>query len=118
MRAHVSVTAMLKSSTLANYLALSMIEREQDRAFLEWLQSNGADHPKCGLAAFPDTGRGVVALQDIGCEEVVVSVPDDAALLPDNCCIASVRTACLHSQSCLPLTVLDVTLEATMFAGA
>ena len=95
-----------------------MIKREQDRAFLEWLRSNIVDHPKCGLAAFLNTGRGVVALQDIGCDEVVVSVPDDAALLPDDCCIASVRTACLLQQSCLPLAVLGVTLKATIFAGA
>ena len=74
-----------------------MIEGEEDRAFLKWLQGSGVDHPKCGLADFPDTGRGVVALQDIGCGEVVVCVPDDAALLPDECCIASVRTACLLS---------------------
>ena len=76
--------------------ALPMADERNDTApFLHWLRSNGGDHPKCGLAAFSDTGRGVVALQGVGCGEVVVSVPDEAALLPDDCCIASVRTACL-----------------------
>lgn len=92
-----------------------MIERKQDRAFLEWLQSSGVDHPKCGLAAFPDTGRGVVALQHIGCGELVVSVPDDATLLPDDCCIASVRAACLFISLVCFIYFPDIVLMQKKF---
>ena len=83
-----------------------MTQSKQDAAFVKWLRSKGVDHPKCGLGAFSDTGRGVVALQTMACGEVVVSVPDDAALLPDDCCIASVRTACPLNRVIYPPTEL------------
>ena len=60
-------------------------------AFLHWLEQGGVVHDKCGIGDFPGTGRGAVALQPISCGEVVVAVPDDVPLLPDNCCIADVR---------------------------
>jgi hypothetical protein len=60
-------------------------------AFLHWLQQCGVAHKKCGIGTFPGTGRGAVALQPISCGDVVVAVPDNVPLLPDNCCIADVR---------------------------
>ena len=65
--------------------------------FIAWLHKEKVAIPRCGIGSFPGTGRGVVAQEAISCGEVVVSVPDDSALLPNSSCIAEVGVP-MYSQ--------------------
>lgn len=58
-------------------------------AYLAWLRAEGAELNGVGVASFPDTARGVVALRDIEPGEVVVSIPDHLAFLCDSGCAES-----------------------------
>jgi len=58
--------------------------------FEEWLDFEGVDWDSCTLADTAGMGQGVLAARDIQEGEVVLSVPDDAVLMPDDCCIAQV----------------------------
>lgn len=58
--------------------------------FEEWLDFEGVDWDSCTLADTAGMGQGVLAARDIADCEVVISVPDDAVLMPDDCCIAQV----------------------------
>ena len=65
--------------------------------FLAWCTQQGITYPKCGISNFDNTGRGVGAIDDIDKNEVVLSVPDDAVLMPETCSLAEVDT---HSPVC------------------
>lgn len=60
----------------------------QNEVFMAWLRDNKINSPKCGIATFPETGRGVVATDDIKKDEVVVEVPDNLVLWQETTCIA------------------------------
>lgn len=59
--------------------------------FEEWLEDNGVEWDACVLADTAGMGQGLLAAQQIAEGEVVLSVPDDAVLMPDDCCIAQVN---------------------------
>lgn len=62
------------------------------RNFEAWLGDAGVGWRDCcrlGEAA-AGMGQGVFAARDVAAGEVVLSVPDDAVLMPDDCCIAQV----------------------------
>lgn len=64
--------------------------------FLRWLLSNGIECSKCGIDVFDGSGRGVIATTAILDDEVVVDVPDDCVLMPENCTISEVALVFLH----------------------
>lgn len=76
--------------------------------FITWLHKEKVAIPRCGIGSFSGTGRGVVAQEAISCGEVVVSVPDDAALLPDSSCIAEVGVPS-YPQPCTSYEACDFT---------
>jgi hypothetical protein len=45
------------------------------RRYKAWLERKGVQHVCCGVAHFPDTGRGAMATRDIAPDEVVIQVP-------------------------------------------
>lgn len=68
--------------------------RQLFEAWLDFNEVKWAD--RCQLAEIPGRGAAVVAARDIAVGEVVLSVPDDAVLMPDDCCISQVdASACL-----------------------
>lgn len=69
-------------------MAQQDLQRAQDGAFTTWLEQNGIWCPKCDIAVFPGTGRGVVAIDDIVKDEVVVEVPEDLVLWQETASIA------------------------------
>ena len=58
--------------------------------FFKWLLSAGIECSNCGIDVFGGSGRGVVATTDISDNEVVVDVPDECVLMPENCSISEV----------------------------
>ena len=57
-----------------------------------WLDENDVEWDACSLADTETMGRSVLAARDIAGGAVVLTVPDDAVLMPDDCCIAKVRS--------------------------
>lgn len=57
-------------------------------AFLAWCKQVKLLHPKCSIDVLPGTGRGVVAIANIACGEVVITVPDDIVLMAEASCIS------------------------------
>ncbi len=58
--------------------------------FLEWCTQWGITYSKTGISNFDHTGRGVEAIDNINKYEVIISVPDDAVLMPETCSLAEV----------------------------
>lgn len=61
-----------------------------ESSFIRWLQLAGIESPKCGVGEVAEGGRGVIATKYISKDEIVVSVPDEAVLMPENCVAAEV----------------------------
>ena len=82
-----------------------MTANVQNQPFLDWLVAQGVEFANCGLHRFDDRhgGRGVRAHRNIVEHEVVISVPDDAVLMPETCSIAEVVCFVkLNCQRCTP----------------
>ena len=80
-----------------------------NQPFLDWLAAQGVEFAACGLHRFDDRhgGRGVKAIKDIDQDEILISVPDEAAVLtPENCSIAEV----VGSFTCCCCTPWQATL--------
>lgn len=59
--------------------------------FEAWLDGAGIEWRECcRLEEAASGGQGVFAVRDIAAGETVLAVPDDAVLMPDDCCIAKV----------------------------
>lgn len=58
---------------------------------LAWLRLAGIECSCCSIDVFDGSGRGVVATKDISCGEVVVHVPDESVLMPENCSCSEVQ---------------------------
>ena len=59
--------------------------------FLAWCETQGISCSKCTIQDFLETGRGVGAGEDIQKGEAILSVPDEAVLMPETCSIAQAR---------------------------
>ena len=60
-----------------------------DARLPRWINKLGISCSKCALHVFDGAeGRGVAAVAAIEQDEVVVSVPDDAVVMPENCSIS------------------------------
>jgi hypothetical protein len=71
------------------------------QAFETWLDDAGLVWRKfCRLGEAVGRGQGVFAARDIAAGEVVLAVPDDAVLMPDDSCIAKVCVAAQHTSLC------------------
>jgi len=66
--------------------------QKENARFLTWLRRHEAGCSKCGIHFFNGSGRGVIATEGIADGEVVVDVPDDTVLMPENCTISQVKT--------------------------
>ncbi|EIE21805.1 SET domain-containing protein, partial [Coccomyxa subellipsoidea C-169] len=67
---------------------------------LAWLRLAGIECSCCSIDVFDGSGRGVVATKDISCGEVVVHVPDESVLMPENCsCSEALEDAGLTNAS-------------------
>ena len=66
--------------------------------FLAWCTQRGIAYPKCDISDFGNTGRGVGATDYIDKNEVVLSVPDDAVLMPETCSLAEVNSSLQQSS--------------------
>ena len=67
-----------------------MSKRQQ---FCDWLDAEDVDWGSCTLSDITGRGQAVVATAYIAKDEVIISVPDDAVLMSDDCRIAEVHTA-------------------------
>eukprot|EP00892_Ulva_mutabilis_P007677 jgi/Ulvmu1/5281/UM022_0075.1 len=52
-------------------------------AFEHWMDQHGFDHAACTIHTFKETGRGVMAAQNIARDATVLKVPDTAVLLAE-----------------------------------
>lgn len=64
---------------------------DQGAAFLAWCSTQGIPCTRCTIQNYDDTGRGLGASDEIPKGAVILSVPDDAVLMPETCSIAEVR---------------------------
>lgn len=77
-------TALQNGAAAANPdLKQANFEAWLDEADVEWRDS-------CRLGDADDRGQGVFATRDVAAGDVVLSVPDAAVLMPDDCCIVKV----------------------------
>lgn len=71
------------------------------RALERWLDAAGVVwRDCCRLGEAAGRGQGVFAAGDIAAGEIVLAVPDDAVLMPDDSCIAKVCVAAQHTSLC------------------
>ena len=66
-------------------LGVTMLQPAPPEApFLAWCRGQAVQLTKCRLGQLTNTGRCVVACEDIAAGEVVVTVPDAAVLMAEN----------------------------------
>jgi hypothetical protein len=64
--------------------------------FMEWLHAAGIACPKCMIGSVQEGDRGVLASGNIEKGDVIVSVPDESVLMPENCSAAQVLPLCRY----------------------